>query len=146
MFWLSGRLWQMHPDCFHCNTKISCFTAMIQCTQTTRTTRMCSLCKITWHKNLPKLIHSDKKETGIKQTQNNPRSHQSVSDFWVYNHFCHVHATSHLVCWALIQTNPHKWRFSSVFKRSIFCSRRLHLFDQKYIKNSNIVKYSYYSK
>ncbi len=28
-----------------------------------------------------------------------------------------------------------------VFERSLLCSPRLHLFDQKYNKNSNIVKY-----
>ncbi len=31
----------------------------------------------------------------------------------------------------------------NVFERSLFCSPRLHLFDQKYFKNSKIVKYFY---
>ncbi len=35
--------------------------------------------------------------------------------------------------------------FLNVFKRSL-CSPRLHLFDQKYSKNSNIVEYYYYLK
>ncbi len=33
--------------------------------------------------------------------------------------------------------------FLYVFERSLLCSPRLHLFDQKYIKNSNMVKYYY---
>jgi len=34
-------------------------------------------------------------------------------------------------------------RFFHVFERSLFCSPRLHLFDKKYSKNCNIVKYFY---
>ncbi len=33
--------------------------------------------------------------------------------------------------------------FFNVFERSLLCSPKLHLFDQKYNKNSNIVKYYY---
>ncbi len=35
-------------------------------------------------------------------------------------------------------------RFVSVFERSVLCSPRLHLFDHKYSKKGNLVKYSYY--
>ncbi len=31
--------------------------------------------------------------------------------------------------------------FENIIERSLLCSPRLHLFDQKYSKNSNIVKY-----
>ncbi len=31
--------------------------------------------------------------------------------------------------------------FENTIERSLLCSPRLHLFDQKYSKNSNIVKY-----
>ncbi len=31
--------------------------------------------------------------------------------------------------------------FKNAFERSLLCSARMHLFDQKQIKNSNIVKY-----
>ncbi len=31
-----------------------------------------------------------------------------------------------------------------VFERSLLCSTRLHLFEQKYSKNSNILKYYYH--
>ncbi len=34
----------------------------------------------------------------------------------------------------------------NVFERRLFCSPRLHLFEQKYSKNSNIVKYYYHFK
>jgi len=37
-------------------------------------------------------------------------------------------------------------RFLNVFKRSLFCSLRLHVFDQTYSKNSNTVKYYNYLK
>ncbi len=33
--------------------------------------------------------------------------------------------------------------FFCVLERSLLCSQKLHLFDQKYSKNSNIVKYYY---
>ncbi len=37
-------------------------------------------------------------------------------------------------------------RFVNVFKRSLLCSPRLHLLDQKYSKDSKIMKYYYNSK
>ncbi len=39
-------------------------------------------------------------------------------------------------------TLPFKYLGSArFFERSLFCSPRLHLFDQKYNKNGNVVKY-----
>ncbi len=35
------------------------------------------------------------------------------------------------------------WKFGLVFERSLFCSPRLHIFDQDYGKNSKNVKYYY---
>ncbi len=34
-------------------------------------------------------------------------------------------------------------RFLHVFERGLLCSKRLHLFDKKYSKNYDIVKYYY---
>jgi len=54
---------------------------------------------------------------------------------WLYNNCIHY-------CWGLFTLGVSKI-FLNVFERSPICSPRLHLFDQKYSKNSIIVKYYY---
>ncbi len=39
---------------------------------------------------------------------------------------------------------PSDFFFFLFFERSLFCAPRLHVFDQKYSKNGNIVNYYYY--
>jgi len=49
-------------------------------------------------------------------------------------------------CSCFTYTTVQVWCQFNVFKRSLLSSPRLHLFDQKYSKNSNIVKYYYHLK
>ncbi len=56
-----------------------------------------------------------------------------------------MHILYYFILWNVVQIHYHSkfWGqdFMNVFERSLFCSPGFHLFDQKYNKNGNIVKY-----
>ncbi len=85
------------------------------------------------------------------------------AEFWKLLHFCNSHKIINLKHWLfytvfetdwdwlIYMQNLHLHKYTLVlriwgrwdFERSVSCSPRLHLFDQKYSKNIHILKYYY---